>query len=214
MKWLMWEKCQRSKRQGKCNEKVEQREKKERERNRLTAQANTAHEPNVYDIAVAETCCPEVHPYLRGLDQIPPTGLVGQKTHHQVLQQTLRMFQLDIGAPRGVRRLLQEDGVTGDFGNVDGNAEALAGEDGVHDRYVLVREVAADRENQDACQERRRWGGGELGCGSRVIGVARTGRERRQQRDLFVCVGEGESEGACHGCCWYCGEGRCAGGFQ
>ena len=50
----------------------------------------------------------------------------------------------------GVASLLQEDGVAGDFADVDGDAEALAGEDGVHDGDVLVGEVAGYGEDKDA----------------------------------------------------------------
>lgn len=70
------------------------------------------------------------------------------------------MFQFDVGATGSVGCLLQEDGVAGNFCNVDGNAKTLAGEDGVHDGDVLVREVAANGENEDAREEGRWRGGG------------------------------------------------------
>lgn len=69
------------------------------------------------------------------------------------------MFQFDISAARGVRCLLQEDSVAGNFRNVNGNAETLAGEDGVHDGYVLVGKVATYGENEDAREKGRWWGG-------------------------------------------------------
>ncbi len=60
------------------------------------------------------------------------------------------MLQLDVGPVRGVARLLQEYGVAGDFGDVDGDAQTLAGEDGVHDLDVLAGQVAGDGEDEDA----------------------------------------------------------------
>lgn len=58
----------------------------------------------------------------------------------------------------GVGGLLKEDGVAREFGDVDRDGEALAREDGVHDGNVLVREVAANGEDEDAGEE-----GGLLG---------------------------------------------------
>lgn len=60
------------------------------------------------------------------------------------------MFELDVRAARRVGCLLQKDGVAGYFADVDGDLEALACEDAVHERDVLVREVAADGEDEDA----------------------------------------------------------------
>ena len=60
------------------------------------------------------------------------------------------MLQLHVHAFGGVGRLLQEYGVAGDFADVDGDAEALGGEDGVHDGDVLGCEVAADGQDEDA----------------------------------------------------------------
>lgn len=59
------------------------------------------------------------------------------------------MGERDVGAAGGVGGLLEEDGVPGYFADVDGDGEALAGEDGVHDGYVLVREVAGDGKDED-----------------------------------------------------------------
>ena len=47
------------------------------------------------------------------------------------------MLGFDVGARRGVGGLLQEGVRAGEFQDVDGDAEALAGEDGVHDGDVL-----------------------------------------------------------------------------
>lgn len=70
------------------------------------------------------------------------------------------MFQFDVGATSGIGCLLQENSVACNFRNVDGNAEALAGEDGIHDGDVLVGEVAAHGENEDAREKVRRRGVG------------------------------------------------------
>ncbi len=48
------------------------------------------------------------------------------------------MIQLDIRPVRRVVGLLQEHGIAGDFGDVDRYAQTLAGEDGVHDLYMLA----------------------------------------------------------------------------
>ena len=140
-----------------------------------TAQANTAHKPNVHDISVAKTSRAEIDSDLRGIDKTPSTSLVRQKAHHQVLQQPAGVLQLDVGAARGVGRLLQENGVASDFGDVDGDAEALAGEYGVHDRNVLMCEVTADGEYEDAREQGGRGRGGELGRGRWVVSGAGAG---------------------------------------
>lgn len=77
------------------------------------------------------------------------------------------MFQFDVGAAGCVRCLLQEDGVAGNLRNVYGNVKTLAGENGVHDRDVLMSEVSAHGENEDARDKRRRGGAGRRVCGRR-----------------------------------------------
>ena len=77
--------------------------------------------------------------------------LVRQEAHHQVLQQAARVpGEVDIGAARGVGGLLEEWGGGGEFGDGDGDPQALRGEDGVHDWDVLVGEVGGDGEDEDA----------------------------------------------------------------
>lgn len=125
-----------------------------------TAQADAAYESHVHHVPVTKTSRAEIHSDLRRAHQVPATGLVRQKGHHQVLQQTPGVFQFDVGASGGVGCLLQEDGIPGNFRNVDGNAKTLASENCVHDGDVLVGEIAAYRENEDAREEGRRRGGG------------------------------------------------------
>lgn len=115
-----------------------------------TAQTDTAHEPHIHNSPVAKTRGAEIHSHLCRADQAPPTGLVRQKSHHQVLQQSLRILELDIGPVRGVGGLLEEHSVAGDLANVDWDAKTLGCKDTVHERNILCREVAADREDQDA----------------------------------------------------------------
>ncbi|KAL8647967.1 MAG: hypothetical protein Q9210_005246, partial [Variospora velana] len=83
------------------------------------------------------------------LAKVPPADLVRQKRHHQVLQQALGVVDVHEDATRGVGRLLEEDGVAGEFGHVDGDGEALAGEDGVGEGDVLRGEGAGGGEDQD-----------------------------------------------------------------
>ena len=72
--------------------------------------------------------------------------LIRQVRHHQVLQQALFLLGGggDVDAAGGVGGLLQEDGVAGEFQDVDWDVQALAGEDRVHDRDVLRGEIAGD----------------------------------------------------------------------
>lgn len=70
-----------------------------------------------------------------------PRGLVGKVGEHEILEETRsRLFvQRHVNPTRGVSGLLEEDGIASKFEDVDGDAETLAGEDGVHDGDVLVR---------------------------------------------------------------------------
>ena len=92
----------------------------------LTAQTNAANEPHIHHLAMAEARRAEVHPHGRGRHQMFPAALVGQKGKHEVLEQAARVREGDVGAVRGVGGLLEEDGVAGDFADVDGDSEALA----------------------------------------------------------------------------------------
>jgi len=114
------------------------------------AQTDTAHKAHIHHRPMAKTRRPEIHAHRRRRHQMPPGARIGQKRHHQILQQTPRLLELHVHASGGVGRLLQEYGVTGDFADVDGDREALGGEDGVHDGDVLRGEVAADAEDEDA----------------------------------------------------------------
>ena len=92
----------------------------------------------------------------------------------------------DVDAARGVGGLLQEDGRGGGLGgegdgeDVDWDAEALAREDGVHNRDVLVGEVGtgggAEEEDPglEACV-RAAGGGGGGGGGAEVGGCGAAG---------------------------------------
>ena len=54
-----------------------------------------------------------------------------QKRHHEILQHTPGMLDVQVGAAGGIAGLLEKGGVAGEFGDGDGDLEALAGEDGV-----------------------------------------------------------------------------------
>lgn len=73
---------------------------------------------------------------------------------------------MQICAARGIGSLFEEDGIPGELGDVDGDGEALAGEDGVCERDVLRGEGAGDGEDQDARCEGLGGGVGGVGvCG-------------------------------------------------
>ena len=82
--------------------------------------------------------------------------------------------------------MLQEYGVTGDFADVDGDREALGGEDGVHDGDVLRGEVAADAEDEDAGGS---GGRGEVVCGCGCWGMGVAGGGGGEGSGVFVDVG-------------------------
>ena len=104
------------------------------------------------------------------------------------------MLELNISPPRGVRGLLQEDGIAGDFANVDGDAEVLCGEYAIHQGDVLVCEIAGNGENEDTGLEG--WRGLVVVCGEGVGGGYGGGGG-----GLLGYVGEGEGESAGDGGC-------------
>ena len=125
-------------------------------RNRLTAQAYAANIAHVDHLPVTETRRTKVHPRLRCTDQMLSARRIRQETHHQVLQQPLRVLNLHEYPLRGIGRLLQEHRIPRDLRNVYRNRAALAGKNGVHHGDVLVCQVAADGENQDPRREEHR----------------------------------------------------------
>lgn len=157
----------------------------------------------------------EIHPFTRRphqpspLPPYPPSasarGLIGQEGHHEILQQSLGLLDLDVDPARRIGRLLQKHGIAGQLGDVDGDGEALAGEDGVHERDILVRQIARHGHDQDA-GDQRGWlccccccGGGG---GGKVVGsgvgatTTTTGRIGGRHELLLVYVGQGQGEGA------------------
>ena len=146
---------------------------------------------------MTETRRTKIHACLRGTDQMLSARRIRQEAHHQVLQQPLRVLDLDEDPLGSIGRLLQEHRVPRDLRNVDRNRIALAGENGVHHRYVLVGQVAADGEDQDPRREEHR---GVFRMCARGIGVA--GRNHGVGEDgLLVDVGEREGQGARDGGC-------------
>lgn len=122
---------------------------------------------------------------------------IRQEPHHQVLQQPLWMLNLHEYTLRSIGRLLQKHRIPRDLRNIYRDRAALAGENGVHHGYVLVRQVAADGENQDPRREEYRRVFGVCARGIRVAG-----RDHRVGEDgLLVDVGEREGQGAGDGCC-------------
>lgn len=105
---------------------------------------------------MAETRRAEIHSYGRWWYQIFSAALIRQEAEHEILKQPTRVREGDVGAMGGVGGLLEEYGVAGYFADVDGDGEALASEDSVHDGDVLVREVAGDGEDEDSRVQRCR----------------------------------------------------------
>lgn len=83
---------------------------------------------------------------------MPSRPLVRQEREHQVLQEPSRRIDSHVDPARRVAGLLEKDGVAGEFADVDWDVQALAGEDAVHDRDVLVggAGAAAYGDDQDA----------------------------------------------------------------
>lgn len=114
----------------------------------------------------------------------------------------------EVDAAGGVGGLLQECAGGGEGEDVDGDAEALGGEDGVHGRDVLGAVVRAGAEDQDAgCAATGHAGCAGIGGGVAVgVGVVEGGGLRGlgggwAGGEEFGGVGEGEGEGAGgHGC--------------
>ena len=75
---------------------------------------------------MAEARRAEIHPHGRGRDEVFAAALVGEEAEHEVLEEAARVGEADVGAPGGVGGLLEEDGVAGEFADVDGDLEALA----------------------------------------------------------------------------------------
>lgn len=164
----------------------------------LTAQTDAADEADVDDVAMAEAGGAEVDDVLCGTHEVGACGLVREEGHHEVLQEALGAAEVHVRALRGIRGLLEEDGVAGQLEDVDGDAQALGGEGGVHDGDVLVSEVAGDGEDEDAGEEAA---GGVVDGVFGAVGVCfgSGGRAGFGVGDGgFVDVGEGEGEGAGH----------------
>ena len=102
---------------------------------------------------MTETRRTKIHACLCCTDQMLSARRIRQEAHHQVLQKPLRVLNLDEDPLGGIGRLLQEHRVPRDLRDVDRNRIALAGENGVHHGYVLLGQVAAGGENQDARRE-------------------------------------------------------------
>lgn len=52
----------------------------------LTAQTDTAYEPDIHDPAMTETRRAEIDPDGCRRHDVPPAGLIGQEAHHEILQ--------------------------------------------------------------------------------------------------------------------------------
>lgn len=178
-------------------------------------QTNTTHETHVHDPPVAETRRAKIHTAatlrLRGQDEILPRCGVREESEHEGLQEACVRGWVgarEVDAAGGVGGLLEECAGGGEGEDVDGDAEALGSEDGVHGRNVLRAVVRAGAEDEDA----RGAAAGDAGCagvgGGVAVGVGVV--ERGGLRGLgggwaggeeFGGVREGDGEGAGgHGC--------------
>lgn len=99
-----------------------------RECEKRTTQTYTTDKAHVHNLLMAKARSPKIHIHLSRQHQVPPTRLVRQEGHHQVLQQALRLLQRHVDALRRVGRLLQEHGVARDLADIDGDAFPLGGD--------------------------------------------------------------------------------------
>ena len=119
------------------------------------AEADAADEADVDDAAVAETGGSEIDVDACWEDEITSGSLTGEECHEEVLKQSLWGGDGDVDPLGGIAGLLQEDsrggGLAGknELADIDWDAEALAGEDRVHDGNVLVRKIGRGGEGEE-----------------------------------------------------------------
>jgi hypothetical protein len=68
---------------------------------------------------MAETCCAEIDVDLAWHGEVSAGSLVGEKCKHKILKQPTRVLEMHIYAPCGVRGLLEENGITSNFTDVN-----------------------------------------------------------------------------------------------
>ena len=103
----------------------------------LTAQTHATHPARINDPPMTETRRTKIHSHSCWHAQQRPRRPIRHEPHHQILQQPLRPLQLYIRPLGRIRRLLQEHRIPRDLAYINRDVEALAGEDGVHDGYIL-----------------------------------------------------------------------------
>ena len=164
------------------------------------AQTDATHKANIHHLPVAETRSAEVDTRLRRADEVCAGSCVGQKGEKEGRQEavcrgcaicgrTLSTVKRDVRPVRGVGGLLQEGRRAGQGEHIDGDLEALRGEDGVHERDVLRGRSGGDGEHEDTRGERR-------GCVERGGHGAGGGARGREEHGLLVDVRKSESQGA------------------
>ena len=174
------------------------------------AKAYTTYKAYIHDFPMTEARGAEVDVDSRWEDKMFPGSLVWKEGHHEVLEEAAGFGKGHVDPLCGVGGLLEEDGVAGEFADVDGDVEALAGEDAVHYGDILMGGAggAADGDDEDAgleacagfpcgCTAGGGFGGrGWVGGGGVEVGGAAVGFGIG---DCFsVDVAWGEGEGACH----------------
>ena len=85
-----------------------------------TRQTNRTNEANVDNALVAKTSCSEIDIDLAGHDKVSPGCLIGEEGKHEVLKESARVLQMHIYTACRVRGLLEENGVSCYFADVDG----------------------------------------------------------------------------------------------
>ena len=131
----------------------------------LTGETYRTYEANVNYLLVAETGRSKIHIHLAGADQMSsrrrisneaalhecqqPSTPVTCTTYHQVLQQALGMLHLHIDATCAITRLLQKHCISRNLADINRHAQLLRREDAVHDRHILVRQIARDTHDED-----------------------------------------------------------------
>lgn len=98
---------------------------------------------------MTEASSAEININPRRQDQMTTRALIRQKCHHQVLQKTAGFGQSHIHALSSVAGLLEENRVAADLAHVNGDLEALTGENTIHDGDILVRGIAGSTDGND-----------------------------------------------------------------
>ena len=68
---------------------------------------------------MTEASCAEIDVDLTGQDEVPAGGLIGEERKHEVLKEPTRVLEMHVYASCGVGGLLEENGIAGDFTDIN-----------------------------------------------------------------------------------------------